>query len=324
MPMTKATLRPLMPEDAPAAVALWHDGWHDAHAALLPPGLLAARGRGFFADQYGRWAGAVIGAFVDRDLVGLALVTENVLDQFHVARPERGTGLAREFLAGVERILAEAGHREVRLGCVIGNDRALRFYERAGYRVGGQRSHEFEVPPGAEPVTRPLAILTKYVGEGPEFRAATEADEAAIVALWHDAWHDGHGTILSDDVVAERTLDIFAKRFKRLLPDSFVAVVEGELAAFAVLVGDEIDQFYVAAKYRGTGLAKLFLSVLERALAKRGVEEAVIQCAQGNIRAHRFYSRCGWTDTGVFDLPLYTADGRHAAHPTHLFKKTLR
>ncbi len=240
-----------------------------------------------------------------------------------MARAHRGTGLASAFLADVEARLAEAGHRDARLSCALGNERGLRFYEKA---VTAPMGKTLRIRPAVrcragEP---PLVRLAKFIGQGPDFRAATEADEAAIVALWHDAWHDGHDAILSDDVVAERTLDIFAKRFKRLLPDSFVAVVEGELAAFAALLGDEIDQFYVDSKFRGTGLAKLFLSVLERALAKRGVEEAVIQCAQGNLRAHRFYSRCGWTDTGVFDLPLYTADGRHAAHPTHLFKKILR
>lgn len=317
-------VRPLTPEDAPQVVALWHQGWHDAHDALLPAEFLPARGEGFFADRLGAWTGTVLGASVDGDLAAVALVKGTELHQIVVAPRLRGTGLAQRMLSAVEERIVGTGGMECTLLCALGNDRGLRFFERAGFGRTGAKDFTLEGGAGIAPVTRPVVLMRKWLGDGPEVRPATEADRARILEIWHSAWHDAHGLILPEDVVAERTPDIFSKRLQRLLQDSYVAVENGEIAAFAAIQGDEIDQFYVDTKFRGTGLAKLFLSVLEGVLARRGVKQAAVQCAKGNVRAQRFYARCDWIDTGIFDLPVYTADGRHAAHPTHLFKKTLR
>lgn len=151
----------------------------------------------------------------------------------------------------------------------------------------------------------------------------TEADVEAVAALWHEGWHDGHGALVSEDVVIERTADIFSMRLRALMADSFVAVVDDTIAAFGALHDDEVDQFFVGRPFRGTGLAKLFLSVLEGALAARGIEEVMIQCAAGNRRAHAFYAGAGYADTGIFDLPAWTSDGRISRFPTHIFRKTL-
>lgn len=157
----------------------------------------------------------------------------------------------------------------------------------------------------------------------PVFRPLAPADTAAVVALWHQGWHDGHAAHLPEDVVAERTPETFAKRLAEMTEDGFVATIDGTVVAFAALWQDEVDQFYVARAARGTGLARRFLSVLEGALLERGVNLAKIQCAGGNARAHAFYTACGWRDGGLRDLPLWTADGRPVHHPTHLFEKFL-
>lgn len=157
----------------------------------------------------------------------------------------------------------------------------------------------------------------------PSIRPLTTDAVLHVARLWHESWHDGHGAILPEDVVRERTVEAFLSRLDGLANDSFVAVHEGTIAGFGALFENEIDQFYVARSFRGTGLAKLFLSVLEGELMGRGVEDARIQCAAGNVRAYAFYARCGWTDTGVEDLPMWTPDGRTETHPTHLFTKRL-
>ena len=60
-----------------------------------------------------------------------------------------------------------------------------------------------------------------------------------------------------------------------------------------------------------------------RSLARHGIRDAVIQCSAGNDRAHRFYARAGWRDSGVRQAPIWTPDGRHETHPTHIFVKQL-
>ncbi|SCM72504.1 GCN5-related N-acetyltransferase [uncultured Pleomorphomonas sp.] len=155
------------------------------------------------------------------------------------------------------------------------------------------------------------------------FRPFRPDDRAAVVRLWHDAWHDGHGAVLPAHVVAERTMESFDLRLGPLEAGCLVAEADGRLLGFAIVEGNEIDQFYVAAEARGTGLATAMLAAAETQLARRGVRDAVIQCSAGNDRAHRFYARAGWRDSGVRQAPIWTPDGRHETHPTHIFVKQL-
>jgi len=154
-------------------------------------------------------------------------------------------------------------------------------------------------------------------------RKLTKTDLTEVARLWHDAWHDGHGACLPADIVAERQPSTFVDRLEALAASSIVAERDGVLVGFAALEGNEVDQLYVTADARGSGVAAALLAAAEAELQRRGVRDAVIQCSHGNARAHRFYSRNGWTDTGLADLPLWTEDGRHETHPTHVFAKHL-
>lgn len=155
------------------------------------------------------------------------------------------------------------------------------------------------------------------------FRSIRSDDRAAVVRLWHDAWHDGHGSVLPAHVVAERNLESFNLRLEPLEAGCIVADVDGRILGFAVIEGDEIDQLYVAAEARGTGLAHALLAAAEVDLVRRGIRDAAIQCSAGNSRAHKFYARAGWRDSGVREAPIWTPDGRHETHPTHIFVKQL-
>lgn len=155
------------------------------------------------------------------------------------------------------------------------------------------------------------------------FRPATAADVPFIVEIWHEGWHDAHGDSFPPDIVAMRTRESLGMRLAPLLSDSFVADDDGVPIAFGTLKENEIDQFYVARSRRGTGLAKVFLNVLEGELGRRGIVDALIQCAAGNCRGRAFYAKCGWADTGVRDLPIWMPDARLVTQPVHLFAKRL-
>jgi GNAT superfamily N-acetyltransferase len=157
----------------------------------------------------------------------------------------------------------------------------------------------------------------------PPVRPLLPSDHAAVAALWHSAWNDAHVALFPHEIVAMRTPETFVHRLRALAEDSFVAIDRNIPIAFGAVVDDEIDQFYVERSWRGTGLAKLFLDVLERHLTGRGVRLARIQCARGNDRAQAFYARQGWRDAGVRDLPIWMPDDRRVTHPTHLFEKRL-
>jgi ribosomal protein S18 acetylase RimI-like enzyme len=52
----------------------------------------------------------------------------------------RGTGAAQALVASVKTSAAEAGAKQVRLEVVASNERAIRCYERAGFRATGRQS----------------------------------------------------------------------------------------------------------------------------------------------------------------------------------------
>jgi GNAT superfamily N-acetyltransferase len=99
-------------------------------------------------------------------LLGATLVTEqngtvvafsawrgNLLSQLFVANRHRGTGIASCLLAAAEVEIAKQGSAEAELHCVVGNERARRFYERMGWtsqgkiieRIAGEHA-QIEVP----------------------------------------------------------------------------------------------------------------------------------------------------------------------------------
>ncbi|MDP9793528.1 GNAT superfamily N-acetyltransferase [Catenuloplanes nepalensis] len=135
-----------------------------------------------------------------------------------------------------------------------------------------------------------------------ELRAAVADDVEGIARLWHRGWHDGHAGSVPDALVAVRTPESFPPRVTGRLPRTTVAADGAALAGFIVVAGDEVEQVYVAAAYRGTGVAATLLSEAERQVATAGHGTAWLAVAPGNARARRFYERQGWSDDGEFDF----------------------
>jgi len=142
-----------------------------------------------------------------------------------------------------------------------------------------------------------------------ELRPATADDAPAIARIWYFGWRDGHLGHVADELVALRTRESFDQRAAARVADTVVATVDGAVAGFIMVVGDEVEQVYVAGEHRGTGLAAALLTEAERLVAANGRDRAWLAVAPGNARARRFYERRGWIDEGHFDYPAATADG---------------
>ena len=142
-----------------------------------------------------------------------------------------------------------------------------------------------------------------------EVRPATADDAPAIARIWYFGWRDGHLGHVADELVALRTRESFDQRAAARVADTVVATVDGAVAGFIMVVGDEVEQVYVAGEHRGTGLAAALLTEAERLVAANGRDRAWLAVAPGNARARRFYERRGWIDEGLFDYPAATADG---------------
>lgn len=139
-------------------------------------------------------------------------------------------------------------------------------------------------------------------------RPATDADMGPVADLWHQGWHDGHAGHVPEGLTAARTLTAFHERTPSRVADTSVAVDDaGELLGFVMVVGDEVEQVFVAPRARGTAIATDLLAEAERQVFAAGHEEAWLAVVAGNARARRFYDKHGWRDTG--DLPYEVVAG---------------
>ncbi|TQJ88435.1 GNAT family N-acetyltransferase [Streptomyces sp. SLBN-31] len=137
-------------------------------------------------------------------------------------------------------------------------------------------------------------------------RPAVPADVPAVAAIWRSGWCDGHRGHVPDELVAVRTPASFAARAAARVGDTVVATRDGAVAGFVVVVGDEVEQLYVAAEHRGAGVAGALLARAEEVVRRRGHRRAWLAVVAGNARARRFYERQGWADEGPFE---YAAEG---------------
>lgn len=139
------TIRPAAPADAEALTGLHLDCWDDAYAGLLDPAILVARRSGV-AERAERWRrvlagpGTTLAAEHEGGLVGFVCPgaardpepgpAEEVYALYVRAR-WWGTGIGHALL------VAALGDRPAYLWVLEGNDRAIRFYERQGFRRDG-------------------------------------------------------------------------------------------------------------------------------------------------------------------------------------------
>ena len=136
--------RPLRLADLPAASALWHQGWHDAHASVVPEALTALRTLANFHERLARDISRSRAAVAGEALLGFSILKENEVYQFYVAPGARGTGAAGALMADAEAQLRAAGHKSAWLACTVGNVRAGRFYEKSGWHRAATETMSFE------------------------------------------------------------------------------------------------------------------------------------------------------------------------------------
>ena len=141
---------------------IWHDGWHEAHAAIVPPGLASMRTLESFHHRLAEGLAdtRVVGPRGEPD--GFSMLKGAELYQLYVAARARGTGAAAALIDDAESRIAARGERTAWLACAIGNERAARFYEKRGWhRVG---TVTYDAPTSAGPFPLEVWRYEKVVG----------------------------------------------------------------------------------------------------------------------------------------------------------------
>jgi GNAT superfamily N-acetyltransferase len=142
-----------------------------------------------------------------------------------------------------------------------------------------------------------------------ELRPARAEDAAEVAEIWRLGWHDGHDGLVPPALVDVRTPESFHTRAAERVPDTTVATVDGAVAGFVMVVGDEVEQVYVSAAHRGSGVAPMLIAEAERRVKANGHDQAWLAVVAGNVRARAFYERTGWVDEGGFDYEAAVDDG---------------
>jgi GNAT superfamily N-acetyltransferase len=153
-------------------------------------------------------------------------------------------------------------------------------------------------------------------------RPAAPDDARSVAGIWHAGWGDGHIGNVPDELVTVRHEASFRARAAERIGDTTVALVDGRVVGFVMVVDDEVEQVYVAAANRGSGVADALLADAERQIRAAGHPGAWLAVVEGNGRARRFYERRGWPDAGPI---VYAAAGEDEpiAVPARRYVKSL-
>ncbi len=133
-----ATIRQARAAEVDLLARLWHAGWQDAHATILPAQLARLRTLDNFRERLQAALAHARVAEIDGAPAGFCIVEGDELHQLFVASQARGTGVAAALVADAEARMAAAGVRTAWLACAIGNHRAARFYGKCGWRLVGE------------------------------------------------------------------------------------------------------------------------------------------------------------------------------------------
>lgn len=153
------TLRTVEPDDFEPLALLWNAGWQVGHAAIAPPGLSAHRDLPSFRARIARAPESFWVAVLDGQTAGFIRIVGAELDQFYVAPAKIGQGIARPLMRLAEGRLRDAGVARAHLIASVGNDRAIRFYEREGWENCGEQMADVTTMEGTFPV--PVMRLEK-------------------------------------------------------------------------------------------------------------------------------------------------------------------
>jgi GNAT superfamily N-acetyltransferase len=131
---------------------IWYDGWHEAHAKILPEDLTRLRTLESFRDRLHTALPDVRVVGSPGNPVGFCIVRDDELYQLFVSAKSRGSGVAAALVADAEARLSTSGVEIGWLACAIGNQRAARFYEKCGWQRAGTMVNQAETSDGPFPV----------------------------------------------------------------------------------------------------------------------------------------------------------------------------
>jgi GNAT superfamily N-acetyltransferase len=142
-------IRPLTDADIDAVARIHVRSWQAAYAGIVPADYLASLDPAVLAERRRRRSRTpgthTLVAELDRRVIGFATFGPDRDDPrtgelyaIYVDPESWGAGAGRRLIEAAQGVLTEAGFPGMRLWVFTANDRARRFYERAGLRPDGE------------------------------------------------------------------------------------------------------------------------------------------------------------------------------------------
>jgi GNAT superfamily N-acetyltransferase len=133
-------IRPASLDDTNAIAAYHHRCWVIAFSPLLEPGMVDRMDPLGKVDRWRQWLAPESGfvtmvADLSGTPIGHATVSGHELVHLFVDPDHWGQGLGRKLLEVGERMLRNAGHHEIELNTMVGNERAIDLYFSAGWTL---------------------------------------------------------------------------------------------------------------------------------------------------------------------------------------------
>lgn len=157
--------------------------------------------------------------------------------------------------------------------------------------------------------------------QGLTIRSALTADAAALARLAKETFRDTFAADnTAEDMEAHCASAYGAEIQRREIEDEaidtlLVADEAGELVAYAqlrlgapptVTIPEPIElwRFYVTASHHGRGLARRLMSAVIDRARRRGARTLWLGVWERNLRAQKFYRKCGFADIGSHTFVL--------------------
>ncbi|MGH9200660.1 MAG: GNAT family N-acetyltransferase [Vicinamibacterales bacterium] len=131
---------------------IWYDGWHEAHAQIVPAELTRLRTLESFRQRLQAALSNIRVAGPSGAPVGFCILKGDELYQLFVSAQSRGAGAAAALTADAEARLADSGVETAWLACAIGNERAARFYKKCGWHRAGTMVNQLDTSNGTFPL----------------------------------------------------------------------------------------------------------------------------------------------------------------------------
>lgn len=137
----------------PSLADIWFEGWQSGHTQYVPPELTELRTRESFLLRLEKYLPKIrVISNENEQTLGFHIIKADEIYQFYVSAQSRGQGVATVLIADAEQHLRQADIQTAWLACAVGNDRAARFYEKAGWHRVAVQTENVETSAGRFPL----------------------------------------------------------------------------------------------------------------------------------------------------------------------------